>query len=190
MAVKPRRRTSAQSAPSLAKWTKAFLAELAITSNVTASAKAAGIGTSRAYELRRNDHEFNRKWMASLCEGYDHLEMELLHRLRTGEIKPASGAKKGVRTFENATAFRLLIAHRDSAARQRAIRDNQDTEVILASIDDKLERMRRRELAAAEQEDYGEEQTTQDQLGKDQPGAALAAEQANQGAVGATARAE
>jgi hypothetical protein len=178
MADKPRLRAPAPSTPPFAKWTKAFLAELAATSNVTASAKKAGICTSTAYEARRSNPEFNRKWMAALCEGYDHLEMELLLRLRTGEVKPASGAKKGVRTYENATAFRLLIAHRDSAARQRAIRDNEDTEVILANIDAKLERMRRRELAANEQEPHAEEQP-----GQEQPKSQMAAEQAGGGAA-------
>jgi outer membrane receptor for monomeric catechols len=46
------------------------------------------IDTSAAYQRRRNDAEFNRQWQIALCEGYDNLEMELLHRLRTGEVKP------------------------------------------------------------------------------------------------------
>ena len=73
--------------------------------------------------------------------------MELLHRLRTGELKPASGAKRGVRAFDNATALRLLAAHRESAARQRAIRSSEDAEAIVLSINAKLERMRQRMLA-------------------------------------------
>ena len=73
--------------------------------------------------------------------------MELLHRLRTGEVKPASSAKRGFRAFDNATAFRLLAAHRESAARQRAIRSNEDAEAIVLSINAKLERMRQRMLA-------------------------------------------
>lgn len=147
-------KTKAQPKPAFARWTKTFLAELAATSNVAASARKAKICTSTAYEARRNNPDFHRKWMAALCEGYDHLEMELLHRLRSGEVKPLPGTRRGARSYENATAFRLLIAHRDSAARQRAIRDNEDTEVILASIDAKLERMRRRELADAGPEEH------------------------------------
>jgi hypothetical protein len=133
--------------PSFAKWSKAFLSELVATSNVTASAKIAGVSTTTAYDTRRKNAEFNREWQRALCEGYDHLEMELLHRLRTGEVKPANGAKKGVRSFDNATAFRLLAAHRDSAAQQRAIRSNEDAEAIVLSINAKLERMRQRMLA-------------------------------------------
>lgn len=128
----------------LPKWAEPFLGELAMTSNVSAAARKAGIAKTTAYEARRNNAEFNRRWQEALCEGYDHLEMELLHRLRSGELKPATGGKRGARSFENATAFRLLIAHRDSAAKHRSVRDDQDTEAIIASINAKLERMRQR----------------------------------------------
>jgi hypothetical protein len=142
-------RGRAASASSMPKWSKAFLAELAASSNVSASARNAGISTSTAYEMRRVNPEFNRRWLQALCEGYDHLEMELLHRLRSGEVKPAGGARRGVRSFDNAIAFRLLVAHRDSAARQRAIRDYEDTDQIILSINAKLDKMRERKLAAA-----------------------------------------
>ena len=131
------------------EWSKIFLAELAATSNVSASAKMAGIHTAVAYDARRLKPEFNRAWQQALCEGYDHLEMELLARLRTGEVKPATGAKRGVRAFDNATAFRLLAAHKDAATRQRAVRSHEDAEAIIHSINDKLEQMRQRRLAAA-----------------------------------------
>ena len=134
----------------LPEWTSLFLAELANTSNVTAAAKAAKVSTSVAYDLRRNSGEFNRRWQVALCEGYDNLEMDLLHRVRMGEIKPLAGAKKAIRAFDNATAFRLLAAHRESAARQRAIRDSEDSDAVLARINAKLERMRRRVAAVAE----------------------------------------
>jgi len=152
MADKPKsRRTAARPVkpPPFTKWSKLFLAELAATSNVTASAKQAGIVTSTAYDRRRSDPEFNRAWLLALCEGYDHLEMELLHRLRHGEVKPAAGAKRGVRVFDNAVALRLLGAHKESAARQRAIRSHEDSEAIIQSINAKLELVRQRRLAAA-----------------------------------------
>lgn len=148
-----RARSTAPRLPSLPKWTRTFLSELAATSNITASARKAGISTTTAYDTRRANPEFNRKWQQALCEGYDHLEMELLHRLRSGEVKPPSGSKRGARSFDNATAFRLLSVHRESAARQRAIRDNEDTEKIILSINAKLDLMRERKLAAARKED-------------------------------------
>lgn len=144
-------RTRAAPAKTLfARWSKPFLSELAASSNVSAAARCAGISTATAYEARRNNAGFNRAWMRALCEGYDHLEMELLHRLRSGEVKPASGAKRGVRAFDNATALRLLAAHRVSAHQQRAIRDSADAEAIIRQIDAKLETMRQRRLAARE----------------------------------------
>ncbi len=139
----------APSQPALPKWSRAFLSELAATSNIRAAARKAGIATSTAYDTRRSNPEFNREWQRALCEGYDHLEMELLHRLRTGEVKPVGGAKRGVRQYDNATAFRQLAAHREAAARQRALRDNEDEDAILASIDAKLDLMRERWLAAS-----------------------------------------
>jgi hypothetical protein len=131
------------------KWIRPFLAELAATSNVAASARKAKIAAARAYERRRVDPEFYRAWQEALCEGYDHLEMTLLQRLREGEVKPATGAKRGARVFDNATAFRLLAAHRETAARQRAVHENRNAEAIIAAIDAKIDAMRERRLSAA-----------------------------------------
>lgn len=154
MAATSKSRRNAAAAPAkkmpFAKWSKLFLGELAATSNVSAAARTAGVGTAAAYEARRANPEFNRAWQRALCEGYDHLEMELLRRLRDGEIKPAAGAKKGTRTFDNATALRLLAAHRDAAARQRAIHSNEDSEAIIQSINAKLEVIRQRRLTSTE----------------------------------------
>ena len=132
---------------------RSFLATLAETSNVTAAAKKAGVATSTVYELRRVDAAFNRAWQVALCEGYDNLELDLLARLRTGEVKPAAGAKRGVRAFDNATALRLLTAHRESVARERAVRDNDDADAILASLEAKLDRMRERATGLGTAED-------------------------------------
>lgn len=132
-------------------WTVTFLAALADTSNVAAAARRAQIDVSTAYHRRRQDHEFNRNWQVALCEGYDNLEMELLYRLRTGELKPPAGTKRASRSFDNATAFRLLAAHRESAARERARRDHVSAEEIRASIDRKVEELRRRVMDAKAQ---------------------------------------
>jgi len=132
-------------------WSTVFLAALADTSNVAAAARAAGIDASTAYGKRRHDNEFNRQWQVALCEGYDNLELELLYRLRTGELKPPSGAKRASRSFDNATAFRLLAAHRESAARERARRDHVSAEEIRAAIDRKVEELRQRVMDAKAQ---------------------------------------
>lgn len=144
------RSRSAAAKPSFAKWSKVFLAELATSSNVAASAKKAGVPISSVYETRRRDADFSRAWHQALCEGYDHLEMELLMRLRTGEIKRAAGSKVGVRTFDNAVALRQLAAHKETVSRQRAIQANSNAAEVVASINAKLDLMRQRALAAGE----------------------------------------
>ena len=134
----PRRRFGAPK-----NWRAQFLNRLGETSNVSQAAADAQISLSWVYQTRREDRTFDRAWQAALCEGYDNLEMALLHRLLTGEAKDADGKK-----YDNANAFRLLMAHKDSASRERAQRENESEEEILASIDAKLAAMRAREKEA------------------------------------------
>lgn len=139
-----RRRVSATATKKKAlspNWRKVFAITLAETSNVSRSCEAAGVSVSTVYALRRKNPEFARRWMIALCEGYDHLEMELLSRLRNGETHEDG------RKYDFGAAMRLLAAHRGSAEAERAMRDNEDADAILASIDAKLDMMRERELA-------------------------------------------
>jgi hypothetical protein len=152
MPDKPKSGVAPLRKPRLTDWSRPFLAELAATSNVSAAARKAGICTSTAYEARRQSAEFNRAWQQALCEGYDLLELELLRRLREGEVKPAAGARRGVRTYDNATALRLLAAYRESTARFRAVRTREESDAIVRSINAKLEKMRERRLAAGDRE--------------------------------------
>lgn len=103
---------------------------------------------SIVYKARRAEPDFAREWQIALSEGYDNLEMELLSRLRAGDAKEAADAKQA-RKFDNAMAFRLLSAHRESVGRQRALRDDEDEATILASINAKLDMMRLREKKTA-----------------------------------------
>ena len=82
-------------------WRGLFLDKLAETSNVTEAAKFAGANPARAYKIRREEPEFARLWHAALVEGYEHLELDLLARLRAGEAK--DGPK-----YDNGAALRLL----------------------------------------------------------------------------------
>lgn len=107
---------------------------------------------STAYDTRRRNREFLRKWREALCEGYDNLEMELLGRLREGEIKPATGAKKGVRTFDNAIAFRLLAVHRETIEGERARQANVSAAEVRASIEKKVAALRAQVIARSEAE--------------------------------------
>ena len=100
-------------------WRGLFLDYLAESSNVTQSAQRAGINPSRAYKVRREEPEFARAWLAALWEGYSHLEMEVLRRLREGDQKAGESDK-----YDFANAIRLLNAHRDNAARAQAEQRN------------------------------------------------------------------
>lgn len=124
------------------EWCAAFLEKLAASSNIAASARAAGITTSKAYALRRRNRDFARAWRKSLCEGYDILEMELLSRLRKGQ-PPSSKTR-----YDNAAAIRLLLAHRDEVSQQRALDEEEDEEAVLASLTAKLDDMRNKQIEA------------------------------------------
>lgn len=116
-------------------WRTYFLQALAATSNVTAAAKQAGISPSRAYKARREQPDFAGQWRAALFEGYEHLEMEVLAQLR--------GHDPG-RKIDIANAIRLLGAHRDTVAAERARREGQDEAAVYAALDRKIETIRSR----------------------------------------------
>lgn len=120
-------------------WRGLFLDCLAETSNVSEAARSAGINPSRAYKIRREEPDFARQWMAALWEGYTHLELEVLRRLREGDLKTESGEK-----YDFAAAIRLLSAHRDTAAQAKAAQRNVSAAEIRASIDRKVEEIRYR----------------------------------------------
>ena len=116
-------------------WQTYFLDRLAETSNVSDAARFSGANPSRAYKLRRENPEFAAKWHDALLEGYEHLEMETLRRLRGGTT---SGDPK----FDIANALRLLSLHRDSVAKTQAERRNVSAAEVRASIDKKVEQIR------------------------------------------------
>ena len=116
-------------------WRGLFLDVLAETSNVSEAARRAGVNASRAYKIRREEIAFAKQWHDALIEGYEHLELELLSRLRTGEAK--DGPK-----HDNAAALRLLALHRDTMAREHAQRRNMDAARARKIIDAKLEELR------------------------------------------------
>ena len=114
-----------------------FLALLAESSNVTRSAQEADLTTSAVYRKRRHDPAFARQWLAALYEGYLHLEMEVVRRLREGQMQGANKDK-----YDFANAIRLLSAHRDNAARATAQQRNVTAAAVRASIDRKVEEIR------------------------------------------------
>ncbi|MBV7258397.1 hypothetical protein KCG46_02265 [Erythrobacter sp. WH158] len=118
-------------------WRSLFLDYLAESSNVSESARKANINPSRAYKVRREEPEFARQWLAALWEGYIHLEMEVLRRLREGDQQTEDSDK-----YDFANAIRLLNVHRENAIRAQAEQRNVSAAEIRASIDRKVERIR------------------------------------------------
>lgn len=118
-------------------WQKHFLDHLAESSNVTQSAKVAEVTPSLAYLHRRQDAEFARKWLFALAEGYIHLELEVLRRLREGDNLTDNNDK-----YDFANAIRLLGAHRENAVRAQAEQRNVSAAEVRASIDRKVEQIR------------------------------------------------
>ena len=91
-----------------------FLEELARTSNITASAKAAGFTTKPAYELKKKSGSFRAQWLEALCEGYARLEADLLAEA----LRPASPHLKEMTLKQKQLKVRLgmslLAAHRNT----------------------------------------------------------------------------
>ena len=127
-------------------WRGLFLDKLAETSNVTQAAKFAGANPSRAYKVRREEPDFARAWHAALVEGYEHLELDLLARLRAGE--PKDGPR-----HDNGSALRLLALHKDTMMREHAQRGNMDAQRARTIIEGKLEELRQRVIARRATED-------------------------------------
>jgi hypothetical protein len=130
-------------------WVSIFIDKLAETSNVKAAAEEASVSQSLVYKKRRDDADFARRWYAALAEGYDNLEMELLGRLRTGRLEDvdADGSKH---KFDIGTAFRCLIAHRDTVAREKGRATLADEVATMKAINAKIDALRAKEERAAE----------------------------------------
>lgn len=124
--------------PRSSRWPQQFLAALAETSNVSVAASTAGVEKSVVYRWRRSKPDFAAKWQAAILEGYEHLELEVLCYLR---------AENPTRKMDVAAALRLLVAHRETAIRLKALAGEEDEAAVRDSIDAFLEDMRQRRLA-------------------------------------------
>jgi len=129
---------SAKTAPAPAQWQRVFLEALAETSNVTASAKRANVAINEVYRARRRNRKFAAQWQTALFEGYTNLEMELLGYLRD---------PKQERKMDVANALRLLAAHKETAAKEGAQRAHVSAAEVRASIERKVEVLRRQVAA-------------------------------------------
>jgi hypothetical protein len=112
-------------------WTQAkrniFLAELAQTANVKASAAAAGMADQGAYKLRQRDPAFARAWQEALSEAYAKLETILLERALNGAAGDVVVAGDGSRIAQlsERTLMQMLQQHRVTVREYRAERASE-----------------------------------------------------------------
>jgi integrase len=100
-----------------------FLSTLAETCNVSLSARSTKRDAQLYYYLKRRDAGFRAAWMEALREGYDRLDLELVHRARFGTSRDVffQGRKTGTtRVFNDGMALRLLHLHRKTVEGMRA----------------------------------------------------------------------
>jgi hypothetical protein len=124
-----------------------FIATLAATCNVAASARAAGMPAESVYRVRMRDAGFRARWAAALREGYARLELMLLDRAMNGTVKTVTRADGSVQTiheYPNGMAFQLFKLHRESALAAEAGHEPEEMEELRAKLARRLERLQRR----------------------------------------------
>lgn len=138
---------------------RAFLEHLAMTSNVKASAKAAGISIAQVYRIKWQDPAFAAAWGEALCQAFEALEIVLLDRAMHGTEKPVFHAGKRIavtRDFNDAVALKLLDTHRAERVAARAARGEAPAAREAVTIDEvraKLADMRARQAGLARDEE-------------------------------------
>ncbi|MCC6479214.1 MAG: hypothetical protein IT552_08400 [Sphingomonadaceae bacterium] len=125
---------------------RAFLSHLAQTSNVSASAKTAGVTTFPVYDLRRKSPDFCTKWLAALSEGYARLEANLLSEALSA---PASNLKDSTlkqKQMKTRIGMALLAAHKATVrgAPKPAPSRSRDPKEVQARLEARFAAMRKR----------------------------------------------
>lgn len=90
----------------------AFLDALAESSNITASARAAGLPSNSFYRERRRNADFADQWHDALCEGFVRLEAELLADALVQPSALVKDATLKARAQKYRLGLALLAAHR------------------------------------------------------------------------------
>lgn len=97
--------------PGAAQMTQ-FLEALAESSNVAASARAAGVSGNAMYRERRRNAGFAARWHEALCEGFARLEAELLSEALVAPSGNVKDATLKSRAQKYRLGLALLAAHR------------------------------------------------------------------------------
>lgn len=143
-----RRKPSARAGVRLASkpgWQEKFLAAFAERANVRAACRAAGVSRQLAYETRKTDAEFARKWRTTRADAVDLLEEEAWRRAHDGTKKPVyqGGALVGtVREYSDTLIIFLLKAHRPKKYRDNFKHEHSgQVNVGLPGIEAAIERI-------------------------------------------------
>lgn len=107
--------------PRARQWQAAFIAHLAKTGNVSASANRAGIERSWAYQTRRKNERFRALWDDALEQAVDALEEEARRRAYQGVEEPVfwKGQQVSqVTKYSDTLLIFLLKAHRPEKFRE------------------------------------------------------------------------
>ena len=89
-----------------------FLDALAGSSNVAASARAAGISANAMYRERRRNPGFAARWHEALCEGFARLDAELVSEALIAPSGNVTDATLKSRAQKYRLGLSLLAAHR------------------------------------------------------------------------------
>lgn len=127
-----------------------FLEHLAVSCNVAASCRKAGMHDSLVYRHRRTDAAFRAAWARAVAEAVERLEMMILERAMNGKVVEKTRSGQTIKTVEypDHIAIALIRAHKDTVAP-----DETDDEETLAALREKISRkldiVARREAAKA-----------------------------------------
>lgn len=122
----------------------AFLATLTETGNVTAAAKASGVGRSTAYAWRLADEDFAAQWDSALAEATDRLAYEARRRALEGieDVRYFKGEPVGtVRRYSDQLLMFLLRAYRPDVYRRGAMRPAPSAATLEKARDDLSRKM-------------------------------------------------
>lgn len=96
-----------------------FFEVLAITANVSESARQAGVSSGAVYRERARSAVFRQSWVTALSEGYARLEADMLAEALRRPNGKAKEATERARAARVRLATTLLAAHRATVRGER-----------------------------------------------------------------------
>lgn len=128
---------------------RVFLIHLAESSNISASAKAAGVERSAFYAEKRRLTSFAQAWQEALVEGYERIEADLLEEARTKATGNTGESTLKARAAKQKLQLALLAHHRaavknapDASPAKPKAPSTAETKILRAKLIAKLENMR------------------------------------------------